>query len=52
MTHYYTTVEEDENGELYIMLPDALLESSGWKEGDVIALTVEDNSIVLQKDNK
>ena len=28
------TVKEDDDGELYIILPDDLLTSMGWKEGD------------------
>ena len=28
------TVKEDDDGELYIILPDDLLTSLGWKEGD------------------
>ena len=28
------TVKEDEDGEPYIILPDDLLTSLGWKEGD------------------
>jgi len=28
------TVKEDDDGEAYIILPDELLTSLGWKEGD------------------
>ena len=28
------TVKENDDGELYIILPDDLLTSLGWKEGD------------------
>ena len=34
------TVKEDDDGELYIILPDDLLTSLGWKEGDDLGWTI------------
>lgn len=33
---YQVTVEEDENGELILPLPDGLLKEMNWKEGDTL----------------
>ena len=34
------TVKENDAGELYIILPDDLLTSLGWKEGDDLGWTI------------
>ena len=34
------TVKENDDGELYIILPDDLLTSLGWKEGDDLGWTI------------
>lgn len=33
---YTVNVQEDENGELILPLPDELLKEAGWKEGDTL----------------
>lgn len=44
------TVQEDENGELYIELPDDLLEEMGWDENTELVWTVaDDGTIGLRK---
>lgn len=44
------TVQEDENGELYIELPDELMEEMGWDENTELVWTVtEDGTIGLRK---
>ena len=36
MTRWTAFIEEDENGELVLPLPDGLLELQGWKEDDIL----------------
>ena len=40
------TVQEDENGELYIELPDTLMEERGWNIGDELVWTVNDDGTI------
>ena len=43
-------VKEDENGELYIELPDELMEEMGWDENTELVWTVaDDGTIGLRK---
>jgi len=48
---YILEVEEDENGEPFITLPDELIEELGWQEGDVLDWDVRGNGIILSKVN-
>jgi len=48
---YILEVEEDENGDPFITLPDEILEELGWQEGDVLEWDVKGNGIVLNKVN-
>lgn len=44
------TVKEDENGELYIDLPDELMESMGWDiDTELIWTVYDDGKIGLRK---
>lgn len=45
------TLEEDPaTGDLVLPFPPDLLDEAGWKEGDVLTWTVnEDNTIILTK---
>ena len=36
---YTVAVQEDENGDLILPFPDALLAQMGWKEGDILEWT-------------
>ena len=33
---YILEVQEDENGDQYIVFPDEVIEEFGWEEGDVL----------------
>jgi hypothetical protein len=47
---YIVRVQEDENGELYIVLPPELIEQTDWSERDDIEWVVEvDDKILLRK---
>jgi len=48
---YILEVEEDENGDPFITLPDETREELGWQEGDVLEWDVKGNGIVLSKVN-
>lgn len=48
---YILEVEEDENGESFLTLPDELIEELGWQEGDVLDWDVRGNGIILTKVN-
>lgn len=51
MTSYILEVQEDENGDCYIVLPDEVTEDLGWQDGDVLDWDVKGNGIVLSKVN-
>jgi len=48
---YILEVQEDENGDPFITLPDELIEELGWMEGDVLDWDVRANGIILSKVN-
>ena len=51
MTSYILEVQEDENGDCYIILQDEVVEDLGWQEGDVLDWDVKGNGIILSKVN-
>jgi bifunctional DNA-binding transcriptional regulator/antitoxin component of YhaV-PrlF toxin-antitoxin module len=47
---YVSTVQKDENGELYIIIPEELINELGWKEKDTLEWRIdENNNITLNK---
>ena len=48
---YILEVQEDENGDQYIVLPDEVIEDLGWQEGDVLNWDVRGNGIIVSKVN-
>ena len=46
-----TVIEVDPSGEYFITIPDEILESLGWKEGDEIHISVDGDKIILEKKN-
>jgi bifunctional DNA-binding transcriptional regulator/antitoxin component of YhaV-PrlF toxin-antitoxin module len=44
-------VQEDENGDLFLVFPDELIEELGWEEGDVLDWSFKFGGIVLSKVN-
>jgi bifunctional DNA-binding transcriptional regulator/antitoxin component of YhaV-PrlF toxin-antitoxin module len=51
MSNYILEVQEDENGEPFIFLPDEVMEDLGWQEGDVLNWDVKGEGIILTKVN-
>lgn len=47
---YIEKIEEDNEGNLIIKIPDELLEELGWKEGDELEVIVEDGYLILRKE--
>jgi bifunctional DNA-binding transcriptional regulator/antitoxin component of YhaV-PrlF toxin-antitoxin module len=48
---YVLEVQEDDNGDLYIVFPEEIVEELGWKEDDVLNWDVRGSGIVLTKIN-
>jgi len=46
---YTETIEEDENGDLIVKIPDEILIELGWKEGDELDISLQDGYITLRK---
>lgn len=51
MSSYILEVQEDDNGDLFIVFPDEVIEELGWQEGDVLNWDVKGEGIVLTKVN-
>jgi bifunctional DNA-binding transcriptional regulator/antitoxin component of YhaV-PrlF toxin-antitoxin module len=48
-TAYEVITQEDENGDLLIPIPPAVLQSLGWKEGDQIDFALDDKGNIVMK---
>lgn len=48
---YIIEVEEQSNGEIFICLPEEVIETLQWTEGDILEWNVKGNGIVLNKLN-
>jgi bifunctional DNA-binding transcriptional regulator/antitoxin component of YhaV-PrlF toxin-antitoxin module len=46
---YILEVQEDENGDVFITLPEEVLEELCWQEGDILNWDVRGEGIVLSK---
>lgn len=51
MTDYIIEVQEADNGDLFIELPDDLIDTLGWQEGDILDWRIKDEGIVLKRLN-
>ena len=48
---YVLEVQEDENGDQYIVFPDEVIEERGWQEGDLLNWDVRGEGIIISKVN-
>ena len=48
---YILEIQEDENGEAFIIFPDDIIETLGWQEGDVLEWKLKGNGVLLTKLN-
>lgn len=46
---YVVEVQEDQDGDLFIVLPEDLTEELHWQEGDVLNWDVHGEGIILSK---
>lgn len=51
MSNYILEVQEDDNGDCYVVLPDEVIEEVGWEEGDLLNWDLRGGGIVLAKVN-
>jgi bifunctional DNA-binding transcriptional regulator/antitoxin component of YhaV-PrlF toxin-antitoxin module len=51
MSDYVLEVQEDDDGEAFIVLPDELIEHLGLQEGDILDWDVKGEKIFLSKLN-
>jgi bifunctional DNA-binding transcriptional regulator/antitoxin component of YhaV-PrlF toxin-antitoxin module len=49
MSSYILEIQEDDDGELFIVFPDEIIEDLGWQEGDVLNWDVKGEGIILSK---
>lgn len=48
---YTLEVQQDENGDCFIVLPDEMIEDLGWEEGDILDWQLKGNGFVLNRIN-
>jgi len=48
---YILEVQEDDNGELFIVFPEDIIETLGWQEGDILEWKLKGNGVILSKLN-
>ena len=48
---YILEVQEDENGDQFIVFPDEVMEELGWQEGDLLNWDARGDGIVISKVN-
>jgi hypothetical protein len=48
---YILEVQEDKNGEVFVVFPDDIIEELGWQEGDILEWKLKGNGIILSKLN-
>lgn len=48
---YILEVQEDENGDQFIVFPDEVMEELGWQEGDLLNWDTRGEGIIISKVN-
>jgi len=48
---YILEVQEDENGDQFIVFPEEVIDELGWQEGDLLNWDVRGEGIVISKVN-
>jgi len=51
MTDYIIEIQEADNGDLFIELPDDLIDTLGWLEGDILDWRIKDEGIIFKRLN-
>lgn len=48
---YVVEVQENQDGDLFIVLPDEVIEELGWEENDLLSWDVKGDGIILSRIN-
>jgi len=48
---YYVELEEDKNGDLFLMLPDEVIETLGWEDNTLLTWDIKGDGIILRSLN-
>ena len=48
---YILEVQEDENGDAFLVFPEELMEEMGWKDGDVLDWQIKGDGFLLTRIN-
>lgn len=48
---YYVELEEDQNGDLILPLPEEVIESLGWEMNTLLTWDIKGDGIILQRLN-
>jgi antitoxin component of MazEF toxin-antitoxin module len=46
---YTSIIQSDENGELFIVIPDDLINELDWKEGDTLDWSIDGDTVILSR---
>lgn len=49
MDSYVVEIEENDEGDCFIALPDDLIDTLGWQEGDILTWRIKNDSILLSR---
>ena len=45
---YYVELEEDNNGDLFLMIPDEVIETLGWEDNTLLTWDIKGDGIILR----
>jgi len=48
---YFVEIEEDDNGDLIIQIPEEVIETLGWVEDTLLTWDIKGDGIILQRLN-
>ena len=48
---YYVEIEEDQDGDLIIEIPEEVIETLGWQENTLLTWDIKGDGIILQRLN-
>ena len=48
---YFVEIEEDDNGDLVIQIPEEVIETLGWVEDTLLTWDIKGDGIILQRLN-
>jgi bifunctional DNA-binding transcriptional regulator/antitoxin component of YhaV-PrlF toxin-antitoxin module len=48
---YYVELEEDKNGDLFLMIPDEVIETLGWEDNTLLTWDIKGDGIILRSLN-